>query len=204
MSKVVKFPSESVASRFGLKRVRRRKGKTPEDFGQMNLFEQNQPSGKVVQFTTGKTFEEALTFDEQGNHEAALQAYRQAIKHGDRIADAYCNLGILKSRNNSIDAIDCFTRSLKAAPRHFQSHYNLANLYSEEKNYALAKLHYEVAIQIVPDFPNAYYNLGLVLALMKEYQPAIEALTVFKKLAPPNELGNTNELIESLTRSLTE
>lgn len=142
--------------------------------------------------------------DEQGEMEAARVAYRQAIKNGDRIADAYCNLGILESQNNSIAAIDCFTRSLKAAPRHFQSHYNLANLYSEEKNFALAKLHYQIAIQIVPDFPNAHYNLGLVLALMKEYQEAIEALKLFKKLAPPHELGNTNELIESLNRSLAE
>ncbi|GJM30737.1 MAG: hypothetical protein DHS20C17_33720 [Cyclobacteriaceae bacterium] len=204
MSKVVKLTNHPASSGFGLKRVRRRKRKSPEDFGQLNIFDSERPSGKVVKFAAAKTFEEALTLDEQGEMEAARVAYRQAIKNGDRIADAYCNLGILESQNNSIAAIDCFTRSLKAAPRHFQSHYNLANLYSEEKNFALAKLHYQIAIQIVPDFPNAHYNLGLVLALMKEYQEAIEALKLFKKLAPPHELGNTNELIESLNRSLAE
>ena len=153
---------------------------------------------------TGNSFEQALTLDEAGDILGAKEAYKGAIKNGDRIADAYCNLGILESRNNSISAIDCFTRSLKASPRHFQSHYNLANLYSEEKNYALAKLHYEIAIEIAPDFPNAHYNLGLVLALMKEYQPAIETLSTYRKLAPPSELGKTNELIGSLRRSLLE
>jgi tetratricopeptide (TPR) repeat protein len=80
----------------------------------------------------------------------------------------------------------------------------LANLYSEEKNYALARLHYEIAIEIAPDFPNAYYNLGLVLALVKIYSEAIRVLTKYKSLAPLDELGKTNELIGSLRRYLVE
>ena len=203
MSKVVKLASHAAATGFGHKRVKRRKSKSLEDFGQLDLFKP-QPEGKVVQFALGNSFEEALTLDEIGDVNGARLAYKQAIRNGDRAADAYCNLGILESQNNSISAIDCFTRSLKVAPRHFQSHYNLANLYSEEKNYPLAKLHYEMAIKIAPDFPNAHYNLGLVLALMKDYQAAIDALMAFRKLAPEEELGNTNELIKSLQRSLTE
>jgi len=203
MSKVVKLTDPSQNPALGLTRVKRRKKKLPEDYGQLNIFEAR-PEGRVVEFSTGSTFEEALTLDEQGDMEAAKLAYRQAIKNGDRVADAYCNLGILESQNNSIDAIDCFTRSLKAAPRHFQAHYNLANLYSEEKNYSLAKLHYEMAIKIAPDFPNPYYNLGLVMALMKDYQGAIMTLKTFRKLAPVTELGITDELIERLSCSLTE
>ncbi len=202
MTKIVKL-SDHPATGFGLKRVRRRKKKIPEDYGQLNLFDSQPPSGKVVQLSTG-SFEEALTKDEMGDVPGAKQAYRGAIKNGDRVADAYCNLGILESQNNSINAIDCFTRSLKVAPRHFQSHYNLANLYSEEKNYQLAKLHYEIAIEIAPDFPNAHYNLGLVMALMKDYRGAIKALTTYRKLAPSDELGKTNELIDSLNSSHLE
>jgi tetratricopeptide (TPR) repeat protein len=68
----------------------------------------------------------------------------------------------------------------------------------------LAKLHYEIAIEIAADFPNAHYNLGLVLALLKDYQGAIDALTTYRKLAPADDLGKTNDLINSLTRSITD
>ena len=203
MTKVVKL-SENPTTGFGHKRVRGRKRKTAEDHGQLNMFDSQVPSGKVVQLNAGSSFEEALTLDEMGDVAGAKLAYKGAIKNGDRVADAYCNLGILESPDDPIKAIDCFTRSLKASPRHFQSHYNLANLYSEEKSYHLSKLHYQIAIEIAPDFQNAYYNLGLVLALMKDYPAAIKALAAYRKLAPPGELGNTDELIDSLNRSLTE
>ena len=203
MTKIVKLSSYPT-TRLGLKRVRKRKKKTPEDYGQLNLFTPKVPTGRIIQLTSINSFEEALTLDEQGDLNGAREAYKRAIQVGDRVADAYCNLGILESQNNTIKAIDCFTRSLKSSPRHFQSHYNLANLYSEEKNYALARLHYEIAIKIAPDFPNAYYNLGLVLALMKIYSEAIRVLTKYKSLAPLDELGKTNELIGSLRRYLVE
>jgi len=203
MTKIVKLSSYPT-TRLGLKRVRKRKKKTPEDYGQLNLFTPKVPTGRIIQLTSINSFEEALTLDEQGDLNGAREAYKRAIQVSDRVADAYCNLGILESQNNTIKAIDCFTRSLKSSPRHFQSHYNLANLYSEEKNYALARLHYEIAIEIAPDFPNAYYNLGLVLALMKIYSEAIRVLTKYKSLAPLDELGKTNELIGSLRRYLVE
>jgi tetratricopeptide (TPR) repeat protein len=158
----------------------------------------------VVQLSTGKSFDQALTLDELGEVEEAKRAYQDAIKKGDRVADAYCNLGILESRNNSIKAIGCFTQSLRAAPRHFQSHYNLGNLYSEEKSYTLARLHYGIAIEIAPDFPNAYYNLGLVLAMIKEYKEAIEVLSKYQSMASAEELGKTKELIDGLRNSLIE
>jgi len=203
MSKVVKL-SDHPITRFGHKRVLKRKKRSPEDHGQLNIFDVDVPSGKVVRLNASSSFEEALTLDEMGNTEAAREAYQSAIRNGDRTADAYCNLGIIESRNNSIKAIDCFTRSLRVTPRHFQSHYNLANLYSEKKNYELAKLHYEIALEIAPDFPNAHYNLGLVLAMMKDYKGAVAALSIYRKQTPPDELGKTDDLIHSLKRWLTD
>jgi hypothetical protein len=44
----------------------------------------------------------------------------------------------------------------------------LGNLYFEGDNLRLAKMHYELAAEINPIFPNLYFNLGLVLGLMEE------------------------------------
>ena len=67
------------------------------------------------------------------------QEYLKAIESKDSIADAYCNLGILESQDkNYSKAIDCFTLCLKEDPRHFEAHYNLANLYAEIGNFMFA------------------------------------------------------------------
>lgn len=203
MAKIIKLSNPS-STRLGLKRVRKTKQKVAQDSGQLNLFE-SKPDGRVIQFTALSAFEEALKLDEASQLENAKESYQRAIKCGDRTADAYCNLGIIEFQlNHNIKAIDCFTKSIEQSPRHYQAHYNLANLYSEQQNYHLARLHYQIAIEIAPEFPNTYYNLGLVLALIREYNDAVQVLTKYKSLAADEDLGNTHELIDSLEHSIIE
>ena len=203
MAKIIKL-NQPGNTRLGLKRVKKTKQKIAEDHGQLNLFTPR-PDGRVIKLSADSAFEEALKLDEAGDLEGARQAYQRAIKGGNRVADAYCNLGIIEFQlNDLIKAIDCFTKTIQQSPRHFQAHYNLANLYSEQKNYDLARFHYQVAIEIAPEFPNAYYNLGLVLALNKDYEGAIKVLVEYKSLCTPEDLGNTDELLESLNQSLEE
>ena len=147
-------------------------------------------------------FEEALLLDEQGSPQAKAW-YQKAIQANDSVADAYCNLGILESESKNYPlAVDCFTRSLKEAPRHFEAHYNLANLYAEIGNFALAKVHYGIAIEIDPDFPNSHFNLGLILAMDREMENAILSLMRYRRLALPEEQSQADELISTLTRTL--
>ena len=145
-------------------------------------------------------FEEALLLDEQGNKARARIGYLQAIEQEDSVADAYCNLGIIESTDGAhAKAIDRFTLCLKADPRHFEAHYNLANLYAEIGNFPLAKAHYEISIQLAPTFPNSYFNLGLTLAMNKEFEAAVKAIKQFRKLAQPDDQQLADTLIEKLT-----
>lgn len=198
MAKVVKFPIQT-PEKFGFKPVRRRKpgeGKKP---GQLDLFTR----GKLVKLNQLSPFEEALLLDEGGD-KRAKEFYHKAIAENDSIADAYCNLGILESEEkNYSKAIDCFTKSLKEEPRHFESHYNLANLYAEVGNFPLAKVHYEISIEIAPEFPNSHFNLGLTLAMNKEIENAILSLMNYRKLVGKEECAQTDELISTLTRTIS-
>lgn len=193
MAKVIAFPSPS-PEKFGFKPVRRKKETKLEKHGQLNLFS----GGKVVSLHQLSAFEEALLFDEQ--HDArAKDLYLKAIDQLDSAADAYCNLGILESEDkNYSKAIDYFTRSLKEGPRHYESHYNLANLYAEIGNLPLAKIHYQTSIEIEPDFPNSYFNLGLTLAATKEFEDAITMFKKYKSLASNESNKQVDELIENL------
>ena len=187
MGKILPFPRKQPA-RFGFERARRRR---------------EEKQGQVLRFPANiSPFEEALLLDECDDSRAG-DAYLRAISEGDLAADAYCNLGIIESKaGRTAKAFDCFTKSLEHDPRHFESHYNLGNLYFEGDNLRLAKMHFELAAEINPGYPNLYFNLGLVLALMEEPKAAINALLKYQLLAPPEERKNAEDLIKGLRGSL--
>jgi len=197
MGKIIQFSAKQ-PSKFGFEKVRKRGKGNPDQSG---LFSSG--SGQVLRLPTGLSpFEEALLLDECGDS-GAEKAYRRAILEGDFVADAYCNLGIIESKAGKVSkAFDSFTKSLEHAPRHFEAHYNLGNLYFEGDNIRLARMHYELAIEINPDFPNLYFNLGLVLALMEKTKASIDALLKYQMLVPQKERGNAEDLINGLRRSL--
>jgi tetratricopeptide (TPR) repeat protein len=196
MAKVIQFPTPS-PEKFGFKPVRKKKRTAPDKHGQLNLF----AGAKVINLNQLSVFEEALMLDEQGDDRAAAH-YQKAIEGGDSVADAYCNLGILESEHkNHSRAIDCFTKCLKEEPRHFEAHYNLANVYAEIGNLPLAKIHYQISIEMEPTFPNSHFNLGLTLAMSKEIDAAIESLNTYRTLVIPDDRIQAEELITSLSRS---
>jgi len=198
MAKVVKFPGPA-PEKFGLQRVGKKakeKAKEPEKPNQLPLF----TGAKVIKLNQLSSFEEALLQNEHDNLKSAKELYGKAIEEGDNVADAYCNLGIIESEEgNHAKAIDCFTHSLKADPRHYEAHYNLANLYAEVGNYSLAKFHYGISIEIEPTFPNNYFNLGITLALNKEFDEAVKLLYAYRDLSAGEDHAYTDELIRQLT-----
>jgi tetratricopeptide (TPR) repeat protein len=197
MAKVIKFPG-AVPEKFGLQRARKVKEKKADKHGQLNLF----TGGKVVRLSKLTPFEEALFMEEQGDTNAAMNLYKKAIEQKDSHADAYCNLGIIEFENSLYPkAIDSFTNCLKLEPRHFEAHYNLANLYAEVGETKLAKFHYEVSIEIEPTFPNSYFNLGLTHAMNKEYAEAVRVLYQYRELTIEEDHKQVDALIFTLQRT---
>jgi tetratricopeptide (TPR) repeat protein len=197
VAKIIQFKVNPVPEKFGPQpaRVKHGKGKELEKQGQLNLF----TGGKIVRLNQLSVFEEALMLDDQGDKASARLRYLKAIEELDSIADAYCNLGILEFKEGqNTKAIDFFTKCLKEEPRHFEAHYNLANLYAEVGNFALAKVHYGVSIEIQPTFPNSHFNLGLTLAMNKEFTEAIEALKHYRRLTPKSDHTQVDDLILKL------
>lgn len=198
MAKVIKFP-EAVPEKFGLQRARKSKDKKLEQQGQLNLF----AGAKVVRLSKLTPFEEALMLDEHGETESAMTVYQRAIDQDDARADAYCNLGILEFKKGDYPrAINSLTNCLKLEPRHFEAHYNLANLYAEVGDLALAKFHYQVSIEIEPTFPNSYFNLGLTLAMNKEYAESIRVLNQYRELTTEEDHRQVDGLILTLQQAL--
>jgi tetratricopeptide (TPR) repeat protein len=167
--------------------------------GQMNLFKP--VTGQVARLRLLSPFEEALLLHERGEAKAA-EYYREAIREGDNVADAYCNLGIIEmEQGNMPKALDCFTRSLKNEPRHVEAHYDLANLYFDAGDLKLARLHYETAAELEPSFSLLYYNLALVYYELDDLGAASGALHRYTELSPDDEDRKT---IDELLRWLEQ
>jgi tetratricopeptide (TPR) repeat protein len=198
MGQILKFPVQ--ASKFGFKRVKKRV-RAAEHPDQLHLFPR--PTAEILQFTPDLSrFEQALLFDERGDLKAA-ELYQKAIEEEDCVADAWCNLGIIESqKGNTTRAFDCFTTSLKHNPRHSEAHYNLGNLYFDVNDFRLAQVHYEMAAEVDPAFPNVYFNLALVRAISNDLGAAITALTRYQELVPADEGRNADELLENLKKLL--
>lgn len=201
MAKVYSLPVKP--TKLGFKRARKGSNKDLEEKGQLNLFINSKP--RIISLPSRFTpFEEALWLDEN-NKPNAQEAYLKAILENDCTTDAYCNLGILESNTgNTVKAFDCFTTCLKLDERHLEAHYNLANLYFDEGDFRLAKIHYEIAAEIDPEFPNIYFNLGLVYAFKDEYEDAISAFYRYKDLVPKEEGKKVDDLLSSLTKSISK
>lgn len=197
MGEIVKFPAEG--SKLGYKRVRKRSA--VEDPGQLRLFPP--ATAPLLSFASPLSpFEQALMLDERGDDKAA-DLYFKAIEDQDRVADAYCNLGIIESqKGNTTKAFDCFTTSLKHDPRHSEAHYNLGNLYFELNDFRLAQTHYEMAGEVDPSFASAYFNLALVQSINKDFPAAIAALTKYQGLVSRAEARNAEELLRNFKESL--
>jgi tetratricopeptide (TPR) repeat protein len=170
--------------------------------GQLNLFPE--PEGRLIRLPLKLSpFEEALLLHEQGDARAE-EAYRRAIAEGDSVSDAYCNLGIMEFESGRMAvAFDRFTSALKHDPRHFESHFNLANFYFENGELRLARLHYEVVAEIEPHFPNLYFNLGLVHAVDGNIEGAIAALNKAKEMAPDEDHSKVDEFLATLMRVMS-
>ena len=198
MGQLIKFPVQ--ASKFGYKRVKKR-AKPAENPDQLVLFVA--PTAQILDFALGLScFEQALLLDERGDLKAA-ELYRSAIVEEDCVADAYCNLGIIESKQGrTTKAFDCFTTSLKHNPRHSEAHFNLGNLYFDLNDFRLAQIHYEMAVEIDPLFPNFYFNLALVQAINNDLAAAVGALTSYQELVSEDEGRNAEELLANLKKSL--
>ncbi len=197
MGKLIRLPARQ-PSKFGFERVKKRGKENPD---QLSLFSSGLGQIRRLRTNIGP-FEEALLLDERDDGRAE-KAYLRAISEGDLVADAYCNLGIIESKaGRTTKAFDCFTKSLEHDSRHFESHYNMGNLYFEGDNLRLAKMHYELAAEINPAFPNLYFNLGLVLAILRETKAAIDVLVKYQSMASQDEGRNADDLIRELKKSL--
>jgi tetratricopeptide (TPR) repeat protein len=202
MGRIIPFP-ESPDYRHGLKKASRKSRVNLEDYGQLNLFQQ-QPEARVISMSQEENpFESALLLEEEGDLLNARRFYEKCISRHQHVADAHCNLGIIANlEKRYAEAINHFTLALKEQPRHLEAHYNLGYIYSDLNNLPLAKLHYELALQIDAGFTSVYYNLALVHMELEEFAEAENRLMQYKSLVDGIDKKQADLLLHEIRNHL--
>jgi len=77
-----------------------------------------------------------------------------------------------------------FLRDLTPAEFLAQVHNNLGVVYSHQQNYVAAAREYDAALELLPKFPAAFYNLGNDLLRSGECPRAVRVFTRSLKLSP--------------------
>lgn len=112
------------------------------------------------------------------------------------------------------DEFTLYSHAVEAAPRSAKLQYNVAALYFEKKELALARAHYLEARDIYPEFADAHFGLGQVALEEEDYLEAREHLLRARELDPTSgrvqaclglahlKLGEAEEARRAFERSL--
>ena len=110
-----------------------------------------------------------------GNRKAAKKAFRKAVKKGAKAA-GYNGLGLayMASKQGFRRAETNFRRALKADPDMAEAQYHLARVYLETRR-RRAREAFEKVIEIDAGYPDAHYQVGLLLETDGKRHEAISA-----------------------------
>lgn len=113
-------------------------------------------------------------FFDQGNIDAALHHYREALRINPRYTNAHNNLGAaLASQGKYEDAITHYRTALEIDPSYTGAHYNIGLALSATGRADEAAQEYVNALKLDPGHAKAHNNLGIELESRGEYEDAI-------------------------------
>ena len=123
------------------------------------------------------------------SHGSAVQAKdlaKEALKTLSRSARLYMQLGIEEDAIGESDsARQHYSKSIELDPSNPESHYLLGDfLYREGNDYSRAVELFEKAVELAPDFTDAYLRMGSALINLGKYSEAEGALEKGVKTSP--------------------
>jgi tetratricopeptide (TPR) repeat protein len=108
--------------------------------------------------------------------EASAEAFRQALQLMPDEADFHDNLGSMyQELDRALEALPHHERAVALEPARAISRLNYGNALFMLKNYSAASEQYRRAVEIEPDFVDAWDNLAVALVQMDLHMEAVAA-----------------------------
>ncbi|MBN2476330.1 MAG: tetratricopeptide repeat protein [Pirellulales bacterium] len=119
----------------------------------------------------------------RGEYQRAVELWQQVLKLDPAKPDVHGLIArALMSLGRTQEAVEELKKDIEANPKAFHSHFRLGQTYLQEKDYEKAKQHCQTAVEIQPDFPNAYYGLATACARLGQKDEFKRNMEKFKQL----------------------
>ncbi len=134
--------------------------------------------------------QEGLRLHKQGRYQAAVDAYKMAIKFRPDFLDAYYNMGIAYGslEDQGLDtlgsAIGAFRHSIRLGPEFIHAYIALGAAYLRQGQAEDAVDLLEKATKFATENPNLFYYLGTAYRSTQRYDDAVRVLEHSARLAP--------------------
>jgi tetratricopeptide (TPR) repeat protein len=137
----------------------------------------------VLPMTADDWIDRAVSLEEE-NPDAAVEAYRRALKLRPDCSDTLVNLGRLHAETGALKlATDCFRRALELEPNDPTCLYNLGVVSQDAGLDDDAIEYYERALAIDPRLAEAHYNLATIYDRTGDTRRAIRHINEYRKLS---------------------
>jgi tetratricopeptide (TPR) repeat protein len=135
-------------------------------------------------------FKLAQVLERQGQEQAALERYTQAVRAGPRFAASYQELGRLYSDlGYAAQAVQVLragiTSALPGTEDQAGLHHMLGVVYQQQRNYDNAIASFKAALQVQPGRPDTLFSLGWTYGLIENREEAVRYLQKFMEAATP-------------------
>jgi tetratricopeptide (TPR) repeat protein len=125
-----------------------------------------------------------VTLSEQGQYEASVPLFIEAMHIDPRLVAARANLGLSYSHlGRSQEAIEAYQRALQMAPNDAETWYSLGWEYATASRYPEAMEALQKALQLIPT-AKIYTNLAFVHMKLGRFQEAIDGLNRALQIQP--------------------
>ena len=165
-------------------------GQLKETVNMAQAMLQNYPSTFMIHNVLG------IALDGLGNHEAAIESYKNAVQLQSNNPDLHFNLGIaLANTGRDEEAINSYRNAIRLQPKFFEAYGNLGTILQKQGKLEEAVASYRKALSIQAD-PRGYFNLGTALRDEGKLEEAIksyrQAIQMFPNYADAHcNLGET-------------
>ncbi len=130
-------------------------------------------------------FEQGNALYEQGDLQAAVDAYRQAAALDEQNIGYWHNLGVAYYSLNALDdARTSFQRGLALAPDDAELNYLMGVVSIQVEALDEAETYLTRANQLDPALPEPYFGLGVLYRLLGQREQAIRAFETFLEIGP--------------------
>jgi tetratricopeptide (TPR) repeat protein len=140
------------------------------------------PPEPIVGLSADEWFERAGELEDD-DVDAAIEAYRRALRLRPDSIEALINVGRLHAESGAVErAAECFERALALDPNDATATYNLGVVAQDLGKDGDAIRHYEKALTLDPSLAEAHYNLATIFDRGGDARSAIRHINEYRKL----------------------